>query len=110
MNTQINQGIAVEFIPNSNAFSTFLDMVGKISFPTELIKVLSHIDCNKFNPFEKEYVKKMAIQTAFDYKDAVNSQAVEMAFKNCDVDCEFIADIDYKVASLINENDLKMFD
>ncbi len=106
----MNEHIVVEFIPNSNAFSTLVDMVDKVSFPNELFKILSHLDFSKFNPIEKERVKKMAIHAAINLKDAAKSNDVDKALKNCDVEYQFISDIDYKMSNLIDETDIAMFD
>lgn len=52
----------------------------------------------------------MANQTAFDFKDVISSKDVESILRSCKVESDFISDIDFKVSSLITEDDIAMFD
>jgi hypothetical protein len=52
----------------------------------------------------------MANQTAFDFKDVISSKDVENVLKCFKVESDFISDLDFKVSSLITEDDIAMFD
>jgi len=98
----------VDFIPNSHAFLTCMEVIDKTDSPTQLINVLSHVDKNKFNQFEQEYLKKMALNTLVN--NSVSEKDMLEVMRNFNVTYEQISDLDYKLSSLITDNDLKAFD
>lgn len=105
----MNTKMIVEFIPKSPESSTFIAAEKSLNFPNDAIGVLSHFEASKTQETKQEYIKKMALQTAINYKEATSNNDVDMSLKNCPVEC-FIADLDSKLASLITDDDLKMFD
>lgn len=112
MKTQETPNFKVDYIPSSFAFLTCMEVIDKTDSPTQIINVLSHIDSNKFNKFnnfEKEYLKNMAINTVVNQNSMGNKELSDV-LKNFNVPFEVFSDLDYKLASLITDDDLKAFD
>jgi hypothetical protein len=109
MKTQEIPNFQVEYIPSSFAFLTCMEVIDKTDSPTQIINVLSHVDSNKFNNFEQEYLKTMALNTVI-HQSSMGDKELSEVFRNFNVPFETFSDLDYKLASLITEEDLKMFD
>lgn len=91
----------VEFIPESPALQTVVDVIDSNSFPTEIIENISKIDMLNFGKSEQKYIEIMSLQIALGYKDAVKVSDVEAdsVFGNSN----FIDDIDSKMEQLVSQ-------
>lgn len=109
MMNQETPNFQVSYIPSSFAFLTCIEVIEKTDSPTQIINLLSNIDRNKLNDFEQEYLKIMAINTAIEAKNISNSDVLKV-LENFNVPFDIFSDLDYKMSSLITDEDLKMFD
>lgn len=109
MMNQETPNFQVSYIPSSFAFLTCIEVIEKTDSPTQLLNFLSNIDRNKLNNLEQEYLKIMAINTMVESKNIGNVDALKV-LENLNVPFESFSDLDYKMSSLITDEDLKMFD
>jgi len=90
----------VEFFPKSPALNTVVDVIDSNSIPTEIIKSISSVGVQNFGESEQEYIKKMSLQFALNYKNAVKVSDVEADHFG---QSDFIDDIDSKMEKLVTQ-------
>jgi len=102
--------MTVEFTPCSPAFSTFMDLVERVVSPKQLLKLFSYIDPSKFNPKEKEAVKKMAIDSIIELQANLEDLETVKLFTKYNIEIEHFQDSDYNLNSIVSDSDLEVFD
>lgn len=108
MNQEI-PNFQVNYIPSSFAFLACMEVIDKTDSPTQIINLLSNIDRNKFNNFEQEYLKNMALNTVMSNKSIGNIEILKV-LENLNVSFESFSDLDYKMEAFVTEEDLKLFE
>lgn len=102
--------MTVEMLPQTPAFSTFLELVTKAVFPKQFLEIFSFVEVKKFSPSEQEALKTMAIETIVKCSTELKDVEIAQMLKKFDIEVEQFHDDDYKFHSLVSVSDLEVFD